>query len=148
MEWVEPKNVSKVRGFLGITGWYQVFIKDYAVIATPLTRLLKKGIRIEWNQKLQESFDRLKVIVTTTPCLKLPNFSKEFEVVTDASGIGLGGVLTQEGRHVLFTSRKLKPDESNYATNELELLANIQALKVWRHYLLGRKFKLVTDHKS
>ena len=148
VEWVEPKNVSEVRGFLGITGWYRVFIKDYAVIAAPLTGLLKKGIRIEWNQKLQESFERLKEIVTTAPCLKLPDFSKEFEVVTDASGIALGGVLTQEGRPVSFTSRKLKPYESNYATHDLELLAVIHALKVWRHYLLGRKFKLVTDHKS
>ena len=82
--------MSKVRGFLGITGWYRVFIKDYVIIAAPLTGLLKKGIRLEWNQKLQESFDQLKKIVTTAPCLKLPDFSKEFEVVIDASGIALG----------------------------------------------------------
>ncbi|MCO5556306.1 hypothetical protein L7F22_009853 [Adiantum nelumboides] len=74
--------------------------------------------------------------------------SKEFEVVTDASGLALGGVLTQEGRRVAYTSRKLKDHERNYPTHDLELLAVIHALKLWRHYLLSRKFQLVTDHKS
>ena len=148
VEWPISKNISEVRGFLGITGWYQTFIKDYAVIAAPLTGLLKKGIKVVWSDKLQESFDRLKGIVTSAPCLKLPDFSKTFDVITDASSIALGGVLTQEGRPVAFTSRKLKLYEVNYATHDLELLAVIHALKIWRHYLLGRRFQLVTDHKS
>ena len=70
IEWPIPKNVSEVRGFLGITGWYRTFIKDYAVIAAPLTGLLKKGARIIWSEELQQSFDELKRIVTSAPCLE------------------------------------------------------------------------------
>lgn len=98
IEWPEPRNVSEVRGFLSITGWYRIFIKDYALIASPLTGLLKKGTKIDWKTEHQKSFNDLKRIVTSAPCLKLPDFAKEFEVITDASGIALGGVLTQEGR--------------------------------------------------
>ena len=109
---------------------------------------MKKGVKIIWNEKLQASFDELKRIVTSAPYLKLPDFTKEFEAITDASGIALGGVLVQEGRPVAFISKKLKSYELNYATYELELLAVIHALKIWRHYLLGRKSKLVMNHKS
>ena len=80
--------------------------------------------------------------------LKLPYFNSPFEVITDASGIAIGGVLYQEGRPVAFTSRKLKDYEKNYAMHDLELLAVIHALKLWQHYLLGQKFSLSMDHKS
>ena len=148
VEWPVPTNASELRGFLGITGWYRIFMKDYAIVASPLTDLLKKGTKIIWEPRHQERFDELKRYVTNAPCLKLPDFSQPFEVVTDASGIAVGGVLTQEGRPVAFTSRKLRIHEKNYPTHDLELLAVIHALKLWRHYLLGRKFRLVTDHKS
>ena len=81
LDWPIPTNFSEVRGFLGITGWYRVFIQNYAVIASPLTELLKKGVKIIWNDKLQASFDELKRIVTLAPCLKLPDFTKEFEAL-------------------------------------------------------------------
>ena len=90
----------------------------------------------------------MKAILTCAPVLKLPDFNSPFEVITDASGIAIGGVLQQEGRPVAFTSRKLKDYEKNYATHDLELLAVIHALKLWRHYLLGQKFSLSTDHRS
>ncbi|MCO5575329.1 hypothetical protein L7F22_029129 [Adiantum nelumboides] len=148
VEWPQPTFVSEVRGFLGITRWYRIFVKDYALIAAPLTGLLKKGMRIDWKAEHEASFLELKGYLVSSPILKLPDFSKEFEVVTDASGLTLGGVLTQEGRPVAYTSRKLWDHERNYPTHDLELLAVIHALKLWRHYLLSRKFQLVTDHKS
>ena len=148
VEWPQPTTVTETRGFLGITGWYRTFIQNYALIAAPLTNLLKKGSKINWESQHQESFDKLKGHVTTAPCLKLPDFSQPFEVVTDASGIAVGGVLVQEKRPVAFTSRKLRVHEKNYPTHDLELLAVIHALKLWRHYLLGHKFQLVTDHQS
>ena len=90
----------------------------------------------------------MKAILTCAPVLKLPDFNSPFEVITDASGIAIGGVLQQEGRPVAFTSRKLKDYEKNYATHDLELLAVIHALKLWRHYLLGQMFSLSIDHRS
>ena len=129
-------------------GWYWVFIKGYAKIAAPITKLLKKNATIIWSQEQEQSFQELKAILTCAPVLKLPDFSSPFEEITDASGIAIGGVLQQEGRPVAFTSRKLKDYEKNYATHDLELLAVIHALKLWRHYLLGQKFSLSTDHRS
>ncbi|MCO5573119.1 hypothetical protein L7F22_026884 [Adiantum nelumboides] len=135
-----PTNLSELRGFFGITGWYRTFIKGYATIAALLTNLLKKGVKINWDPEHQEKFDELKQYVTMAPCLKLPDFDQPFEVVTDASGIAIDGVLMQEDRPVAFTSRKLRIHEKNYLTHDLELLAIVHALKLWRHYLLGRRF--------
>ena len=104
--------------------------KNKSFITLTSTELLKKSVKIIWNKKLQASFDELKRIVTSAPCLKLPDFTKEFEAITDASGIVLGRVLVQEGRPVAFTSRKLKIYELNYATHDLELLVVIHALKI------------------
>ena len=148
IDWPQPKNVKEVRGFLGITSWYRVFIKGYTKIAAPITKLLKKNAKIIWSQEQEQSFEELKAILTCAPVLKLPDFNTPFEVITDANGIAIGGVPQQEGRPVAFNSRKLKDYEKNYATHDLELLAVIHALKLWRHYLLGQKFSLSTDHRS
>ncbi|MCO5557221.1 hypothetical protein L7F22_010781 [Adiantum nelumboides] len=138
VKWPQPSSVSKVRGFLGITGWYRIFVKDYALIGAPLTGLLKKGMRIDWKAEHEASFLELNGYLVSSPILKLLDFSKELEVVTDASGLALGGVLTQEGRPVAYNSRKLRDHERNYPTHDLELLAIIHALKLWTHYLLSR----------
>ncbi|MCO5558640.1 hypothetical protein L7F22_012226 [Adiantum nelumboides] len=89
VEWPQPSSVSKVCGFLGITGWYKIFVKDYALIAAPLTCLLKKGMRIDWKAEHEASFIELKGYLVSSPILKLPDFNREFEVVTDASGLKL-----------------------------------------------------------
>ncbi|MCO5600106.1 hypothetical protein L7F22_054214 [Adiantum nelumboides] len=140
VEWPQLSSVSEVRGFIGITGWYRIFVKDYALIAAPLTGLLKKGMRIDWKAEHEASFTELKGYLVSSPILKLLDFSKEFDVVTDASGLALGRVLTQEGWPVAYTSRKLRDHEKNYPTHDLELLAVIHALKLGRHYLLSHKF--------
>ncbi|MCO5594675.1 hypothetical protein L7F22_048708 [Adiantum nelumboides] len=141
VEWPQPSSVSEVRGFLGIAGWYGIFVvKDYALIAAPLTDLLKKGMRIDWKGEHEASFSELKGYLVSSPILKLPDFSKEFEVVIDASGLALERVLTQEGRPVAYTSCKLRDHERNYLTHDLELLVVIHTLKLWKHYLLSRKF--------
>ena len=82
------------------------------------------------------------------PILALPDFSKTFLVTTDASGQAIGGILAQEGKPIAYASRKLRVHEFNYPTHDLELLAIVHALKLWRHYLLGKPFKVKTDHKS
>ncbi|MCO5554443.1 hypothetical protein L7F22_007973 [Adiantum nelumboides] len=116
VEWSTPKSISEVRGFLGITGWYRIFVKDYALIATPLTHLLKKSSQLIWQQEQEECFNQLKQYLTSPLVLKLPDFTQYFEVVTNARGLAIGGVLLQEGRPIAFTSRKLRIHELNYPT--------------------------------
>jgi hypothetical protein len=108
--------------------------------------LQKKNKKFVWTEKCAEAFQRLKGMLMTTSILKVPDMDKEFLVCTDASKEGLGGVLMQDGRVITYISRKLRKHEENYATHDLELLAIVYALRVWRHYLIGQKFKLKTDH--
>ena len=89
----------------------------------------------------------MKIRLTSAPVLAVPDGKSKFEVYTDACIVGLGAVLMQNGRVIAYASRQLKPHEKNNATHDLELLAIVFALKIWRHYLLGEKFELFTDHK-
>ena len=110
--------------------------------------MTKKNLVSNWDLDCEFAFQRLKRALTTAPVLTLPDGSKMFTVYTDACGTGLGAVLMQEGRVVAYGGRQLKVHEKNYPTHDLELAAIIFALKSWRHYLLGEKFELYTDHKS
>ena len=90
----------------------------------------------------------MKGILVEAPVLTQPTSGKEYTLYSDASGIGLGCVLMQDGKVVAYASRRLKPHEQNYPTHDLELAAVVFALKIWRHYLYGEKCKNFTDHKS
>ena len=147
-QWPIPKSISKVRGFLRLTGWCRIFIKGYAFIAGPLTQLTRKGKPFIWREERNHAFNSLKNALASDPVLKLPNFDKPFEVIVDACAQGIGGILQQEKHRIVYESCTLRVHERNYPTHDLELLAIIYALKKWRHYLLGQPFKLVTDHKS
>jgi hypothetical protein len=146
MEWPAPTNVSEVRSFMGLAGYYRQFVEGFSKIANPITELQKKNKKFEWKEKGAEAFRRLKELLTTAPILKVPDMDADFLVCTDASKEGLGGVLMQDGGVIAYISRKLRRHEENYATHNLELLAIVYALKVGRHYLIGRKFELKTDH--
>ncbi|XP_073360085.1 uncharacterized protein [Aegilops tauschii subsp. strangulata] len=113
-----------------------------------MTQLLKKDKKFEWTPKCEESFQELKKRLTTAPVLATPDIHKEFVIYCDALRAGLGGVLMQEGRVIAYLSRQLRPHEENYATHDLELAAVVHALKTWRHYLLGKRCEIYTDHKS
>ena len=148
MNWKPPTNVSEVRSFLGLAGYYKKFVEGFSKIATPLTNLLKKDQKFEWSDTFQHSFEELRQRLTTAPVLALPSGKDGYVVYCDASRQGLECVLMQDGRVIAYASRQLKKHEQNYLTYDLELAAVVFALKIWRHYLYGVPCQIFTDHKS
>ena len=147
-EWGQPTTPTEVRSFLGLAEYYRRFIRGFSKIAGPLTNLTRKGVPYIWDDACQLAFDELKDKLNSVPVLALPKPGIEYLVYTNASLHGVGGVHQQEEKAIAFSSRKLKPHEKNYPTHNLELAAVVFALRIWRHYLLGEKFRLFTDHKS
>ena len=148
LNWEVPTNQTEVRSFLGLASYYRRFIKNFSIIASPMTELLKKNVRFEWTKECQQCMDELKERLTTAPILTLPDGESDFMVYSDASWNGLGCVLMQNGMVISYISRKLKPHERKYPTHDLELAAVVFALKMWRHYLYGSRCQIFTDHKS
>uniref|UniRef100_A0A2N9IMJ0 RNA-directed DNA polymerase n=1 Tax=Fagus sylvatica TaxID=28930 RepID=A0A2N9IMJ0_FAGSY len=148
LNWSRPANVAEIRSFLGLAGYYRRFVEGFSQIATPLTHLTRKGVKFEWSNACEESFQELKQRLVTAPVLTIPSSNGGFVIYCDASGVGLGCVLMQHGRVVAYASRQLKQYEKNYPTHDLELAAVVFALKIWRHYLYGERCEIYTDHKS
>jgi hypothetical protein len=130
MEWPVPKDVVDIWSFMGITEYYRRFIERFSKIAYPITSLQKKGTKFNWSQKCQDSFNKLKELLTSAPILKVANLDKDLTVCVDASKEGIGGVLTQEGHVICYESLKLKEHKRNYVTHDLELAAVLDALKM------------------
>ncbi|KAJ4728107.1 Retrotransposon protein, putative, Ty3-gypsy subclass [Melia azedarach] len=145
-EWKPPTSVTELRSFLGLVNYYRRFIQGYSKRATPLTNLLKKKEVWEWTATCQDSFNDLKQAITEEPVLALPDYSKPFEVHTDASDYAIGGVLMQDGHPIAYESRKLNDTERRYPVHDKEMTAIIHCLRVWRHYLLGGRFVIKTDN--
>ena len=140
-----PRNVKNIRQFLGFAGYYRRFIKDFAKIAKPLSKLLQKNTTFEWTDRAQESFETLKNLLCNAPLLQFPNFYKPFNITTDASGYAVGGVLSQgeigHDRPIAYTSRVLRGPELNYEIYEKEALAILHSVKSFRSYVYGKKLK-------
>ena len=147
-EWSVPKNVTKFRCFMGLDGYYKRFIAGFSRIAHPITSLQRKGKKFQWTKECERSFQQLKQLLTSAPILRIVDPNEYFIVFTYASKEGLGGFLNQNGFDVCYKSRKLKEHERLYATHDLELASIVHALKKWRHYLMGKKFDLRTNHNS
>ena len=148
VNWKSPKNVSEVRSFLGLAGYYRKFVEVFSKIAAPLTKLTRKDVKYDWVDACQQSFEELKGRLTSARVLALPNGRDGFVVYSDASWQSLGCVLMQNDREIAYASRQLKKHEENYPTHDLELAAVVFALKIWRHYLYGVPCRIFTDHKS
>lgn len=146
-DWPTPANVTQLRGFLGLCGYYRRFVKDFCPIARPLHDALKKD-NFHWTPLQDSAFKALKQALITAPVLALPDFSSPFVLETDASGTGLGAVLMQQGKAIAYYSSTLCPTNAAMSTYEKEALAIVEALKRWRHYLVGNKLVIRTDHQS
>ncbi|KAK1681406.1 hypothetical protein QYE76_042254 [Lolium multiflorum] len=121
--WPTPTNVGQVRSFHGLAGFYRRFVKDFSTIACPLNELTKKNVPFVWGKAQQKAFDELKKRLTEAPLLVLPDFAKTFEIECDASGLGIGGVLMQNGKPVAYYSEKLDGARLNYPIYDKELYA-------------------------
>ena len=122
-------------------------MNNFADVAAPLHSLTQKAVEFSWDENCQHAFQMLKVALTQAPVLSYPSFKKEFTLLTDASAVGIGAVLEQEGHPIAYASRSLTPSERQYSVIERECLAAVFAVKQFRHYLLGRPFSLHTDHQ-
>jgi hypothetical protein len=147
-EWSAPKNVTEVRSFMGLTGYYRRFIVGFSRMAHPITSLQRKEKKFQWIEESERTFQRLKQLLTSSSILRIANPNEYFVVCMDACKEGLGGVLSHNGFVICYESRKLKEHERNYANHDLELAAIVHTLKKWRHYLMGRRFELRTDHNG
>ena len=105
MSWKPHRNVTEVRSFLGLAGYYRRFVKGFSVIASSLTKLLRKGVKFEWDDKCQLSFEQLQKILVEASVLTQPTSGREYAMYSDASKIGLGCVLMQDGKVVAYASR-------------------------------------------
>ena len=152
-----PKNMSEVRSFLGLAGYYKKFVEGFSKIAFPLTKLTRKDVKYDWVDACQQSFEKLKSRLTSALVLALPNGRDEFMVYSDASKQGLGYVLMQNDRVIAYASRQLKKHKENYPTHDLELTEIVFALKIgdiiYMMFLAGslqiiRVFNIFSPRKS
>jgi hypothetical protein len=143
-----PTSVGNIQSFLGLARYYQRFIEGFSKISKPMTELLVKDKKFERTSACEASFQELKKRLTTALILVMPDMEKPFSIYYDVSGQGLGCVLMQDGHVVAYASRLLRKHEAHYPTHDLELAVVVHALKIWRHYLMGKRCELYTDHKS
>ena len=148
--WPVPDNVNDLRSFLGLASYYRRFIKGHSKITAPLTHLTKKDVPFKWTEEEQEAFETLKRALITAPVLRSPDPELPYTVTTDASDVAVGAVLSQNDgsgdRPVAFTSNTLNETRRRYSTYDKEMFAILEALRVWRPYLAGKPFTIVTDH--
>lgn len=142
-----PTNVKEIKSFLGLMGYYRRFIPDFAQIVYPMNRCTRKGEKIDiTNPNYTKAFEQCKTLITNSPILAYPDFTKKFIITSDASDIAVGSVLSQDNHPIAFHSRTLNSAEKNYSTIEKELLSIVDATKHFRPYLFGRRFLIQTDH--
>jgi hypothetical protein len=148
-----PKNKTDIKSFTMLCSYYRKFIKDFSKVTKPMTELLKKDNEFKWEERQQKAFDELKDKLINYPILQHPDYEREFIVMTDASGSGLGAVLSQKDDNgkeyvIAYASRGLRGAEVNYPITELECLAVMFAIQHFHKYLIRRKFQVITDHSA
>jgi len=151
-QWPEPVNIKQLRGYLGLTGYYRRFVRDYAKIAAPLNKLTRKHQPFVWTEECQQAFEQLKTRLTSPPILAMPNDDGPFILDTDACENSIGSVLSQvqhgQERVIAYAGRVLSRSELNYCVTRKELLAIVFFVQHFKQYLLGRQFVIRTDHSA
>lgn len=146
-QWPTPRSTKALCSFLGLAGFYRRFIRGYGTIAAPLVKATTID-PFQWSPSAQTAFECLKEALSTAPVLALPDFSKPFTLETDASGVGMGVVLSQQGLPIAFFSKPFTSKLLRLSTYVWELCAITTAVRKWRQYLLGHHFTIITDHRS
>jgi hypothetical protein len=148
LSWNTPQNVSDIRSFLGLVGYYRSFIEGFSKISKPMIELLEKSKTFEWTPRREASFQEFKKRLTMVLVFTMPDMEKPFSIYYDASDQGLGYAIMQDGHVVAYASRQLRKHEEKYPTHDLELTTVVHALKIWRHYIIGKRCEVYLDHKS
>ena len=148
-----PKDIKLLRSFLGLASYYRRFILGSSKIANPLFALTRKDVPYVWSNGCQQAFDELKDRLTKALVLVYLDFTKRFILETNASGVGLGAVLSQKQASgnvapIAYASQILQSHEKNYGISELEALAVVWATKHYRTYLYGHSCDVITDHEA
>lgn len=153
-DWPRPDKLAEVRSFLGLATYYKKFLPNFSELVQPLTDLTRKGVRFHWSEECEASFTQLKEQLTSAPILAYPSENPEdtFILDTDASDKGMGAVLSQVRQgteHVIsYASKSLLPSQRRYCATYRELLAVVEFVPYFKHFLLGRDFIIRTDHSS
>ena len=142
-----PENVSEVKSLLGMAQYVSRYIPEYATITAPLRALTKKETLSQWSDEQQHAFDKLKDSLTKSHVMSYFNPAQETKVIVDASPVGLGGLLAQDGKVISYASRALSDVDSRYSQTQREMLAIVWALERFHLYLYGSEFTIMTDHK-
>lgn len=148
-----PKTLKQLRSFLGMSGWYRRFIKNYATISSPLTDCTKSKNKFSITEAGIEAMSKIKEALTTAPVLTEADFNKTFYIQCDASSSGVGSVLFQldndgNEKPIYYFSRKLNKAQQKYSVTELECLAAVLSVQKFRPFIEGQSFKIITDHSS
>lgn len=143
-----PKTRRQLRGFVGLVNFYRDMAIRRSDILTPLTALTSTKVPFVWTDIHQKAFQKMKLALSEYTILQYPDFSKSFQIHTDASKTQLGAVISQDDKPIAFYSRKLNPAQVNYTTQERELLSIVETLKEFRNILLGQEIIVYTDHKN
>jgi hypothetical protein len=148
LEWPIPANVKELRHFLGLAGYYRKFVKNFGVIAKPLTELLRKNTLFIWTRDHEVAFQTLKTALMSAPVLALPDFSMLFCIETNASDVGVGAILMQDSHSIAYASKSLGPKLRGLSIYEKEYVAILLAVEQWIYYLQLSEFLIATDQMS
>jgi transposase InsO family protein len=149
-----PTDQHKIRQFIGLASFFRRFVRNFSIIAKPLTQLLKQDSKFTWGDQEENAFVQLKNVLTNRPILVFFNPSYDTELHTDASKLGVAGILLQRKdkadpfQAVAYYSRQTSPEEMHFTSYDLETLAVVASLQRFRVYLIGIHFTIVTDCNS